>query len=941
MVKVYTGALIDKPLRSINSNLQEKITSDLKKYLKIGKDAVASQELNTFLLASGQKNGTGEFDSQLIEKIEKGNIPKRFTKYYNKNESRFRNYMKKNQELHETAQIVKDFIREIDSALPKKLETQLNRMNSDLPRIFCQISTKSLITLWDIDEKQEYRFNLSAFDFPIFSGKTTDTPIDVGSLVDKLLIVNFFETFLKSTLVRLDEMNFVLEKLEQEIENKHFKINNEKLQLKFELFLRILVAKLSALQEIEELVLRIFNLFDIPSMLLTQYNFKSDFSDFNLEIARICENISRGKDKLHEVSQKIQRCQLCLRDYLDDGVNGITTTNSPQIFKDALKPLAEISIDLFIEAELLKLWSDYFGSDVPYFSFNVQLKSSSDAAEISTIDDDVILAARGLYKNYNLGRTTVYAIRGVNLDIKAGEFVAIVGSSGAGKTTLLNCMASLDKPDHGTVYFRGRNLHEMKDSEKAEARLHDMGFIFQSYALLPHFDTRENVSLPANLVGSLSRDIKSRIENLLVGVGINRQAKQFPAQLSGGQMQRVAIARALTNQPAVIFADEPTGDLDSITGIQVMELLKKFHEETKTTIIVITHEKTIADYAERQIFMEDGVITQRKTTKEYAERTVLMKDKTVLPYKKSVDAVDSNIEERMAAIEDQLESTASRLSELSHILENRSVDIRTGVTKDFKHQLDELSKNLDVLGLETNNKLLDLSSKFKQLNINSSNWSFAVNEQMETFRTQYVKTLEEFRQSRAISVEKEEIMSPKYSELVEQLKEKERLAVERENLNKIKISSLQDEIARKERDLNRYKTHLGELEAEIKKKIQYADQSATNKSKAEALETNYKNLKEHYDIKDYEVEQLQTQLATMTEDKKKIIGATKAIKTFLDESESGRILNQLLNLHQVTLDDLSTRTGIATYSVLQVIQHFRDLGIIQYDETTRSAKLLD
>jgi putative ABC transport system ATP-binding protein len=134
-----------------------------------------------------------------------------------------------------------------------------------------------------------------------------------------------------------------------------------------------------------------------------------------------------------------------------------------------------------------------------------------------------------------------------------------------------------------------------------------MGFIFQTYTLLPHFNTRENVALPADLAG-LSKDLKDRIENLLEGVGINQQAKQYPATLSGGEMQRVAIARALTNRPAVIFADEPTGDLDSVTGKQVMDLLKKFHEETKTTIIVITHEQDIADYAERKIMMKDGII---------------------------------------------------------------------------------------------------------------------------------------------------------------------------------------------------------------------------------------------------------------------------------------------------------------------------------------------
>ena len=134
-----------------------------------------------------------------------------------------------------------------------------------------------------------------------------------------------------------------------------------------------------------------------------------------------------------------------------------------------------------------------------------------------------------------------------------------------------------------------------------------MGFIFQNYALLPHFNARENVALPADIAG-FSKDLRARIDELLKGVSIDKQAKQYPAQLSGGQLQRVAIARALTNRPKILFADEPTGDLDSQTGKQVMELIKKFHEETKTSIIIITHEQEIANYAQRQIKIEDGLI---------------------------------------------------------------------------------------------------------------------------------------------------------------------------------------------------------------------------------------------------------------------------------------------------------------------------------------------
>ncbi|MFW9777751.1 MAG: ATP-binding cassette domain-containing protein [Candidatus Heimdallarchaeota archaeon] len=926
MVRVYTAALIDKPLRSINKNLQKKITSDLRKSLKVRGDAVTGQELNTFLLVSG-RNGKKGFTPEMIDKVEKGTIQKRLKQYYTRNESRFRNHMKNNQELYETSQVVKEFIREIDSSLPRKFDQHLKKINTDLPEIFCQVSMKSFITLWEIEEKEEYRFNLSGFDFPIFTGKTNGTSFDIGGLVDKLLIVNFFETFLNSTLQRLDEMNHVLERLEYELAKPHYLIKNEKLHAKFSLFLRILVAKLSALQELENSIFRIFSLFDIPYMILLQYHFKSDFLDLNNEIARICEEINTGKNKLNEVGERIDRCQLSLRDYLDDGINGVTVTNSFQVFKDALKPLADLSIDLFIESEMLKLWSDYFGSDIPYFSFNVQLDEDTDTEEAIEIEDDVILAVRGLYKNYNLGRTTVYAVRGVNLDIKAGEFVAIVGSSGAGKTTLLNCMASLDTPDHGAVYFRGKDLHHMKDSEKAEVRLHEMGFIFQSYALLPHFDTRENVTLPANLAGGLSKTIRTRIENLLVGVGISEQAKQYPAQLSGGQMQRVAIARALTNQPTIIFADEPTGDLDSVTGIQVMELLKKFHEETRTTIVIITHEESIAGYAERQIMMEDGIITQRKRPVDQAGQSILMEKPPIIKTEAELPPISN---ERVSRIEERL-----------GMIEKKNIELLGKVVKEVQKQLDEVRGKIEVLGVETNKKLLDLSTRFEQLNTNASNWSFAINEQMESFRAQYVQALEELRQSTIRSAEKETILSQKYTELVGQLREKERMAIEKGNLNKIRLSALQKEIQRKESDLGIYKDRLEELESEIKVKQQHIDESAEIKMKTENLVNNYRKLKEAYDDKSREVTQLQAQLAAVTEDTQKIVKSTNAIKAFLDESDSGRILYQLLNSERMTLDELAARTEIATYTVYQIVQHFREIGVAQYDNSTRIVTLVN
>ncbi len=605
-MRVYTAGLIDKSLRPTNAKLQKKLVSDCRKILRVSSKAMSSQELNSFIVLSGEKNGV--VDQKAIKEIETGSLYSRFRKYYAYNESRLRQHLRNNQELRETAKIVKEFIKEVDPNLVKLFDSQLKKIIKELPASYREIQLKSYVALWDFVENNQYRFFLSGFDSPVFTGSTTENQINVGELVDKLLMANFFGIFLKPTITRLKELDRVLERLKLGVEGTHYRTTNPKLQKKLELFFRILAAKLSALQDIDRLLSRIFDLFNVPRVSLTQYHFKNDSLEFNKALAELTSEIEYGKALLLEVHNKLQQCQIHLRDYLDEHKNGIKAIDSVDTFKHALLPMAELSTDLFVEAELLKMWSDFFGSDIPYFSFNKQLFNTQNI-EVADVTDDIIIAVRGLSKDYNLGRTTVYALRGVNLDIKDGEFVAIMGNSGAGKTTLLNCMAGLDSPDYGVVLFRGENLHKMDDSTKSKARLLEMGFIFQSYALLPHFSTRENIALPADLAG-LSKELKERIENLLKDVGLDNQAKQHPATLSGGQMQRVAIARALTNSPAVIFADEPTGDLDSATGEQVMDLLKKFHEETKTTIIIITHEQNIAEYAERQIAIEDGVIAQ-------------------------------------------------------------------------------------------------------------------------------------------------------------------------------------------------------------------------------------------------------------------------------------------------------------------------------------------
>ena len=604
-MEVYVAAMIDKSLRSSNAKLQKQLATELRKSLKTPRSAITTKELNTFIFLSGKKRLKEPFDTKVIEKIEKEGPHNLFAKYYGSNKSKMQKELRKKQELRETSEIVKDFIGAIDSGIAKTFEANLKKISEDLPSKCCEIQSRSYVALWDFEESHEHRFALSGFAHP-FTGNSSELQKNLADIVDKVVMLNFFKAFLEPTTTRLREMNSVLEKLKLGVQGKHYKTQDKKLQEKLEVFLRVLSAKLSALQDVDKTISRIFNLFEDIKDCLVKCRLKNDSVDLTSEITDLASEIDCGKALLGEVGNKLQQCQIHVRDYLDEKKNGVKIAKSGEEFRLGLFALAELSTDLFVEAELLKMWSDFFGADLPYFNFNTCLFDLA-VPEIVEASEDSVISVRGLVKNYNLGRTTVYALRGVNLDVGKGEFVAIVGNSGAGKTTLLNCIAGLDTPDSGVVLFRGKDLHKMKDTTRSKVRLLDMGFIFQSYALLPHFTAVENVALPAVLAG-LSKDLKKRIEALLSGVGIAKQAKQYPAQLSGGQMQRVAIARALTNRPTIIFADEPTGDLDSVTGKQVMELLKKFHEETKTTIVVITHEQDIADYAERQITLEDGVI---------------------------------------------------------------------------------------------------------------------------------------------------------------------------------------------------------------------------------------------------------------------------------------------------------------------------------------------
>jgi putative ABC transport system ATP-binding protein len=223
-------------------------------------------------------------------------------------------------------------------------------------------------------------------------------------------------------------------------------------------------------------------------------------------------------------------------------------------------------------------------------------------------ESDVVMKVENIVKVFDSAAGRVAALRGINISIRKGEFVSIVGPSGSGKSTLLNIIGALDRPTSGKVYIRGVDVFSLSDSEMATMRNYLIGFIFQSYNLINRTTVLKNVALPAILADVSSAERERRAKKLLDVLGIGDKAGFKPANLSGGQQQRVAIARALMNDPAIILADEPTGNLDTKTGFEVFEMLKMLSNKFRRTIVMVTHNPELAEATDRAIFIRDGMV---------------------------------------------------------------------------------------------------------------------------------------------------------------------------------------------------------------------------------------------------------------------------------------------------------------------------------------------
>lgn len=225
-------------------------------------------------------------------------------------------------------------------------------------------------------------------------------------------------------------------------------------------------------------------------------------------------------------------------------------------------------------------------------------------------NNGVLVRTEELTRIYHVGSREVPALRGVNLSLAPGQVVALRGRSGSGKTTLLNCIGGLDRPTAGQVWFQGQELTQLPESKRVELRRLQIGFVFQSHALLMTYSARENVDLMLRLAGLSRRERRERVEEVLTLVGLEKWMDHRPFELSGGQQQRVTIARALATRPPLILADEPTGELDTVTGQQILQLFHQISERQGATVLIATHDLAVDAFADEVYHLEDGRLTE-------------------------------------------------------------------------------------------------------------------------------------------------------------------------------------------------------------------------------------------------------------------------------------------------------------------------------------------
>jgi len=571
------------------AKLEKRLGKAIKKHSSVSE--INSSRINTFLVVSAELREEPTLDQRVAAEQQ---IKRVLRDYADKLNQRYRKELVYNGD----SDIYHDAFAAVNLPLKQVFDNRRHGLLDDFEEQVSKIISTASIMIWDSEGYDHDRIILPEL-VATMDEKVEVQPATIPAitdLIDELIIANFADYFLPfvdnllhHAQIAMDQLTVVMDQdpkfgqlsvdVERALRNFIGSISGMQESLKL---LRREVSRLcQVLQDIEE------EMMNYPSKELQQWLQRLQTID--------CIAILDQVDMVH---QTIANVKPKLRMLLKQSTKG----------EDQLSKLFHPMIEIKAVSSALVEFTHRF-NDIPSFT------TLSNGIAFEQVENEQyrdpqpgsLLDLTKVFKLYNRGSSTVYALRGVDLTIEEGEFVIIEGPSGAGKTTLLNLMAGLDEADRGAVYFRGQNLLEMNERQRSKIRRQYFSFIFQNYALISHLTAQENVQLPIEMAG-LSSELYDEIQPLLEEIGIGDYVDHKPAHLSGGQMQRLGIARALASQPKIIFADEPTGDLDSKTGETVMQLLKRYHEQTGVTIVLVTHNSDVARYGTRVIKVEDGQI---------------------------------------------------------------------------------------------------------------------------------------------------------------------------------------------------------------------------------------------------------------------------------------------------------------------------------------------
>lgn len=601
-VDLTIGILINKLNRDSLNSLINKFRNYLYKLDALYFDVL---EVNTFLFINcGFPLEFAELTEQRAEVVK--NIEKIMHNYCSKECSLYAKKIRQNIEIRDITKMLIQLVKDSKTENPKdfiqEIENQANEIDDRVVNHVSDVLLNSFIAVWDFPENiPDIIMFPDLFLKRDISDKKHNIPLRY--IAENLLIIQFGKAC-------VNNLSPILLSLENAIGSLETLFSNQKkmdelidtMSNKLWRTLRVVFGLLSSTQQtITILEKQMFRISEVRQDLVEQvkkldYNPLMDYLML-MDTTLACDDYTSRLDKLQTRVKANYQTLLGIINKFQD---------VPDSISEDVSDIIDVFTKILTEIQLMKFYSDKF-RDLAYFQTippNIVLEKQEEI----DVTEDIILKGVSLFKTYRLLGSTVYALRGVDVEIKSGEMIAIMGPSGSGKTTLLNLLSGLDTPTRGAVFLSGKNIDVLSDAELSMFRRRNMGFIFQYYNLIPQLTVLENVMLPGLMIGRPNREARRRALELIEEVGLTRFQNQFPIKLSGGQMQRVTIARAMINDPAVLFADEPTGDLDSQTGKTVIDLIKRFAKEKQTAVILVTHDRSITKVCDRIIEIGDGKV---------------------------------------------------------------------------------------------------------------------------------------------------------------------------------------------------------------------------------------------------------------------------------------------------------------------------------------------